>query len=55
MHGHDITARKEMEQAILYANTHDPLTDLYNRTMFERLLAKHDTQESYPLAILMGM
>lgn len=50
----DITARKEMEQAILYANTHDPLTDLYNRTMFERLLAKHDTQESYPLAILIG-
>lgn len=50
----DITARKEMEEAILYANTHDPLTDIYNRSKFERLLVESDLRKAYPLAVVIG-
>ncbi|NLA93224.1 MAG: PAS domain S-box protein, partial [Spirochaetales bacterium] len=48
----DISARKEWEEAITYANTHDPLTDLGNRMMFEEALKDHDHEKFYPLAII---
>jgi diguanylate cyclase (GGDEF)-like protein/PAS domain S-box-containing protein len=50
----DITARKEMEQAILWANRHDVLTGLDNRQSFEEELAKADERMDYPLALLIG-
>ncbi|OHD29703.1 MAG: hypothetical protein A2Y31_02325 [Spirochaetes bacterium GWC2_52_13] len=50
----DITERKTMEEAILYANSHDPLTDLFNRTHFERKLKELDRGEVYPLAVAIG-
>jgi diguanylate cyclase (GGDEF)-like protein/PAS domain S-box-containing protein len=36
--GHDITARKRMEEEIQYQATHDSLTGLPNRLMFSQLL-----------------
>ncbi len=50
----DITERKAMEEAILYANSHDPLTDLFNRTHFERKLKELDGSGVYPLAVAIG-
>jgi diguanylate cyclase (GGDEF)-like protein/PAS domain S-box-containing protein len=50
----DITERKFADDRILYANTHDQLTDLYNREHFEGYVRIIDTQESYPLAIALG-
>ena len=50
----DISERKEIEQAILYANTHDNLTSLYNRSAFEQLTKEQDRVENYPLAIIVG-
>ncbi len=32
---HDVTERKLFEQQLTYVSTHDPLTDLYNRSYFE--------------------
>lgn len=50
----DISARKEMEQAILWANRHDVLTALHNRQAFEDILARSDKPGAYPLALLIG-
>lgn len=50
----DITERKQMEEALRYANTHDALTGVFNRSMFERLLRDLDVSSSCPLAILTG-
>ena len=50
----DISERKAMEEAIIYANTHDSLTDLYNRTFFEKELRRLDANQAYPLAIIIG-
>ena len=48
----DITARKESERALYYANTHDPLTDLGNRLMFEEALKQHNREELYPMGLI---
>ena len=40
----DITARKEAEAQLQYANEHDALTGLYNRAYFESALARLETQ-----------
>ncbi|MFA5513972.1 MAG: HD domain-containing phosphohydrolase, partial [Sphaerochaetaceae bacterium] len=50
----DISERKAFITALEYANTHDMLTGLYNRSMFERLLDQLDEKNNYPLAIVMG-
>lgn len=50
----DITKNKEFERAILYANTHDPLTGLYNRTKFDHLLQQLNIKKNYPLAIVIA-
>lgn len=50
----DICARKRMEEELLYASTHDKLTGVHNRSMFERMLAKLDEPSSLPLAVLVG-
>ena len=50
----DIAARKEMEQAILWANRHDVLTGLDNRQAFEEALGKNDKEKFLPLSVLIG-
>ncbi len=50
----DITERKELEVALKYANSHDGLTNLHNRSEFEKLLKEFDEKGNYPLAVVMG-
>lgn len=50
----DITAHKEMETAILWANRHDVLTGIENRQAFEQMLETYDKERRYPLSVLIG-
>ena len=50
----DITARKEMESAILWANRHDVLTGIENRQSFEEQIEVCDKARRYPLSVLIG-
>ncbi|MGI6467157.1 MAG: HD domain-containing phosphohydrolase [Sphaerochaetaceae bacterium] len=50
----DITERKELEFALKYANSHDGLTNIHNRSEFEKLLKAYDEKGNYPLAVVMG-
>ncbi len=50
----DISARKEMEQAILWANRHDVLTGIENLQAFEQALYEADTRKQFPLSVLIG-
>lgn len=50
----DITERKESERALYYANTHDPLTDLGNRLMYDEALKRHDQEEFYPMGVIIS-
>ncbi|TQV68191.1 EAL domain-containing protein [Exilibacterium tricleocarpae] len=48
----DITDRKESEQRLAFLATHDPLTNLYNRRLFEQRLAQaleesHSSEKDY--------
>ncbi|MBN2861044.1 MAG: PAS domain S-box protein [Sphaerochaetaceae bacterium] len=49
----DISERKKNERDLLYLNTHDPLTGLYNRKYFEEELKRLDIPENYPLSLIM--
>lgn len=48
----DITRRKLNEQRILYASTHDALTDLFDRVEFERIISTISLKENIPLTII---
>ena len=48
----DITKRKLAEQQILYASTHDALTDLYNRVEFERVISSMPLEGNLPLSVV---
>ena len=50
----DITARKMIENKIIYQNFHDHLTGLYNRRFFEEELIRLDAKRQLPLSIIMG-
>jgi diguanylate cyclase (GGDEF)-like protein/PAS domain S-box-containing protein len=50
----DITARKEMENAILWANQHDVLTGIENLQAFEQKLKQADAHKAYPISVLIG-
>jgi diguanylate cyclase (GGDEF)-like protein/PAS domain S-box-containing protein len=50
----NIDERKKMEEELLYATTHDRLTNIYNRSMFEKLLIDFDDEKYYPLTIATG-
>lgn len=50
----DITQQKKEEAEILYLSYHDSLTGLYNRTFFERELARLNTERQMPLSMIMG-
>jgi len=48
--GHDITERKQTETELNYLSTHDPLTDLYNRSKFDMLMEVSKP----PMSIVIG-
>lgn len=50
----DVTERKETEKHIVYLNSHDFLTGLYNRRFFEESIRQLDTQENLPISIIFG-
>ncbi|MDC7229888.1 MAG: PAS domain S-box protein [Sphaerochaetaceae bacterium] len=48
----DITKRKLAEKRILYASTHDALTDLYDRVEFERVISNMSLEGKLPLSVV---
>jgi diguanylate cyclase (GGDEF)-like protein/PAS domain S-box-containing protein len=48
----DITERKQIEDRLLYMSNHDALTNLYNRTYFEDMLARLDQVDQYPVSVM---
>jgi diguanylate cyclase (GGDEF)-like protein/PAS domain S-box-containing protein len=50
----DISERKLAEERILYANTHDYLTDLHNRSHFEGFIRRLDREGNLPLTVVMS-
>lgn len=50
----NITARKEAEAQSQYLSYHDKLTGLYNRRYYEDTLIKINTEQNYPISIVMG-
>ena len=50
----DITERKEAEERIVHANTHDCLTGLHNRSHFEGYLRESDRAGNFPLTLALG-
>jgi len=48
----DIAERKQAEERIIYASTHDFLTTLYNRIYFENELIRLDSEKNLPLSII---
>ena len=51
---HDITARKEEEQQLRHANSHDTLTGLYNRSFFDQELERVGRGRKYPISLIMA-
>jgi diguanylate cyclase (GGDEF)-like protein/PAS domain S-box-containing protein len=51
---HDITSRKEVEEALRHDNTHDALTGLYNRAFFDEELDRFAHGRMFPLSIVMA-
>ncbi|WP_243110028.1 HD-GYP domain-containing protein [Clostridium sp. E02] len=47
----DITSQKLTKDRLNYLNYHDPLTGLYNRKYFEKMLIQLDQKSYYPLGI----
>ena len=45
---------KESQQKLEYLSYHDPLTGLCNRTLFDSVIKKFDSEEYLPLSIVMG-
>jgi diguanylate cyclase (GGDEF)-like protein/PAS domain S-box-containing protein len=50
----NITARKRVEEHILYLTFHDPLTGLYNRLYFEDAVKRLDVPRQLPLSVVMA-
>jgi len=48
----DITERKQAEEKLFYASTHDALTGLYNRAYFNQELAKLESSRRFPVSIV---
>ncbi len=51
---HDITTRKEIEMTLRHDNTHDALTDLYNRAFFDEELERFAHSRMFPVSIVMA-
>lgn len=50
----DIKTDKNMEEKLIYLNTHDTLTGLYNRAYFSSELKKLDLFERYPFSVIIA-
>lgn len=48
----DITEKRQTELENFYLNNHDSLTGLYNRQFIEEQIIKSDTEDNYPLALI---
>lgn len=48
----DITERKQAEEKLFYASTHDALTGLYNRAYFNQELAKLENSRRFPVSVI---
>ncbi|MCB1607520.1 MAG: EAL domain-containing protein [Xanthomonadales bacterium] len=53
--GRDITERRQAQQALEFADTHDQLTHLPHRVVFEKMLAAELAQASSVWVLLVGM
>ncbi len=51
---HDITARRQAEAQLRYLSTHDALTGLYNRAMFESEIARFETGREFPVSMVVA-
>lgn len=50
----DMTDQMKKEEKIRYISQYDVMTGLYNRSYFEDTLESMDSEENYPIAIVMG-
>jgi diguanylate cyclase (GGDEF)-like protein len=50
----DITRIRKTEEEIRYLSYHDYLTGLFNRRFYEEVLIKLDSEENYPLTLVMA-
>ena len=50
----DITQQKQREDEIIYLNTHDVLTGLYNRAHFDAETKRLDQADQLPLTVVIG-
>jgi len=50
----DISQRKSEEERVLYASTHDSLTDLYDRSHFETYVRDLKVEGKLPLSVVFG-
>ena len=50
----DISQRKVVEERVLYAHTHDSLTQLYNRSHFEQFARRVGSTRNLPLTVAFG-
>lgn len=48
----DITEKRKSEEHIHYISYHDKLTSLYNRAYIEMVLPELETQEAFPLSVI---
>lgn len=48
----DITERKQEENELRYASTHDVLTGIFNRTYFEEQKKKLDQDNTHPISVI---
>ena len=50
----DISERKQKEEEILYLNTHDVLTGLYNRYYFDAQIKQLSLEQQLPFSLIIG-
>lgn len=50
----DVTQEVKKKEAIEYLNSHDSVTNLYNRSYFERAIKDIDQEKNLPISLVMG-
>ncbi len=51
---YDITDRKQSEERLRYASTHDGLTDLYNRAYYEEEIRRLERGRQFPVGVIVA-